>query len=300
MNFELERALTFDLQFFAGEDGVEPAPETDGTPAPEPGGSVQPQTDSEEYDFIDPSLVPDEVKNQDYFKGMKKAYTQKTQEIAEYKKACEQAGIDPKSAGQIINALASNPEKFLEMLAAERGLALTPKEKRELKKEIQDLTDGQEDEIGDEDEYEKQILKKAEERVAKKFQPLLNEYQESKKAEAKKFFSEVTTAIDQVLKDFPESGVTKDQLFAQAKANRIAPENMQLALAHALGPKKYQELLKKQALADIQKTAKENKGSVSPTLSGTAGTEAKILPEKPKSISDVTQMLKDRLSNRIK
>ena len=302
----MERAeLVFDLQFFGGE---EPGGEPEGTPVDAgPAANPDNQTvsqESEELDFIDPALVPDEVKQQEYFKGMKRAYTQKTQEIAEFRKACEAAGLPPQMAGHLLSYMMNDPQGFIKAFAAEHGIELTPKEEREMAKAMtQEIEDAvADDDLADlaGDEYAAKLLELAEKRVtqklAQKFAPIEKEFEAKRRAEAEKFLNEVNTAIDGVLKEYPNAGVTKQQLFEVAKRYQILPQDMEVALRFAVGPEKFKEMQKAKLLAEIQTTARENKQSVSPTLSNSAnGLPPKQAPEKPRTIAEVTQNILHRL-----
>lgn len=316
MEDKLERAgLVFDLQFFADGEApaAEPAPETTaGTPALESSGSTTAEAE-EEIDFIDPALVPKEVKEQDYFKGMKRAYTQKTQELAPFRKACEEVGLTPQQAAQILketNQLVATARS----LAQEKGgdaaieyIAETLGISRKKAEKVAEASgvDMEADPFAD-DEYaqtlrkkiKEEAVKEAEERLAKKYEPLMQRYQAEELAKAQQFKAEVDKAIDKVMNDFKgllPSNVTHEVLFKCAEANKVDPKMMEATLMLTLGPEKYNELIQNRILQRQKQTAKENKNSVGPTLSSAAGMTpqtAETVPDNFKAVAkDVWSMI---------
>lgn len=291
---ELERFGSFDLQLFADDDG-EPAPETTETPTEptEPTGD-EPTTDPEDESFIDESLIPDEMKQSAHFKGMKSAYTRKTQEIAEFKRACKDAGLSPQQAAVMLKRLQEDPHGLAELIR--------PKPKNQDKQEpAKDTSNDELDEFAD-DEYalkllevaEKRTLTKAEQKIVdavmKKLGPQLQTVESIQRREAMEFKKQVDDSIKKVLKDFPEAKLTHDQLFKVAAKHEIEPAAMENALAIALGPAKYRELIQKKALADASRKIQDNIDSVGPVMgSGDGSTDKAPFNGPPKSFDDATE-----------
>ena len=297
-NFNPEQAETLhlNLQFFAGEEGnggvIDSTPNTDTTVTtpPEQGSTVQ-----NEESFIDPDLLPEEVRNSPTYKGMQKAYTQKTQEIAEFRTALKEAGMSAQQAAAFIKSMNENPIEVMSKLSESFGYKLTKAEQQQLAKVQDDLQQAQDDlEVDPDDEYAQKLIAIAEKRAAKKFEPflskidpLLKQQEAQEKAETQKFFSSVDQAINKVLTDYPEAGLKRDRLFEVAKRYRLAPEEInEKALMLAVGHEKYTSLMQQKQLKAHGKNALENQQAVAPMVTGQPPNTA---PQKPKSFAEATK-----------
>jgi uncharacterized phage infection (PIP) family protein YhgE len=281
---DLERFTGIDLQFFAeGDSVVEPAPEPVETPTEptqpttptEPIGD-EPTTEPEDESFLDENLLTDEQKKDPIYKGYKGAYTKKTQEIAEFKNTCKDMGLTPQQAAILIRQLNDDPHGLAERIKPSKKNEPTPEPKPE-----------------ETDEYEEQLLAKAEQRLAKKYgldklKPIAETVEADRQEKAKQFLGEVNTAIEKVIKEFPDAKVTKKQLFEIAKSKEISPEDMETALVCAIGSKKYQEIITKKALAEQAKKIEENHNSVSPTVSNIDGVSPEPYNGRPRSFDEAT------------
>lgn len=289
---DLERFKGFDLQFFAPDDmGGEPAPEPTETPseldAPTDDTST---TDDEDESFMDENLLPDEVKQSNHFKGMKSAYTKKTQEIAEVKRVLKETGLTPQQAAAMLKRLQDDPHGLAEIIK--------PTKKDQVKPEP--VADPIDDEFAD-DEYalklleaaEKRTLTKGEQRiidkVMEKLSPQLKTVESIQKREMLEFKTQVDNSIAKVIKDYPEAKLSHKQLFQIAAKHQIEPADMENALSIALGPAKYKELIRKKALADASRRVQDNLDSVAPVISNSDGSPAAPHNGPPKSFDEATE-----------
>jgi hypothetical protein len=275
---DMERFKGFDLQFFAEEPAPEPV-EIPAEPAEEPVNEPEP-----EESFVDENLIPEDLKKSDAFKGMKGAYTKKTQEIAEFKTACKEAGLTPKQAANLLKEMQEDPHGLAERISPKQQKKTDP----EPEPEDEEL-----------DEYDEKIVSKAEKRAVAKakkeimeeLKPTLSTVEADRQEKAQRFLTEVDTSIDKVLKDYPDSKVTKKELFEIAKRNQILPGDMEAALVHAVGPAKYKELISKKALADQNKKIDENKKSVGPVMGGGDGVTPASYNEPAQNLNEVTERI---------
>lgn len=296
-NFNPEQAVPrLNLQFFTGEGeggAVDSTPNTDTTVSTTP--PEQGTTGQTEESFVDADLLSDELRNSPAYKGMQKAYTQKTQEIAEFRTALKDAGMSPQQAASFIRAMNENPVETMARLSESFGYKLTKAEQQQLAKAQDDLQQAQDDlEVDPDDEYAQKLIAIAEKRAAKKFEPLLSkidpllkQQEAQEKAETQKFFSSVDQAINKVLTDYPEAGLKKDQLFEVAKRYRLAPEEInEKALMLAVGHEKYVSLVQQKQLRTQGRNALENQQAVAPMVTGQPPNTA---PQKPKTFAEATK-----------
>jgi hypothetical protein len=289
---KLERfGLPLNLQFFNdGELETEVVDET-------PDAQLDDQTSEEETtgandeSFIDESLLTEEQKNSPEFKGYKSAYTRKTQEVAEFRKACDEIGLTPKRAAELLDKLQKDPEGLLNQLRPNRQ-AQTPKE------EIPEIDP--DEEMFEDDEYTQKLLSVAEKRAVTKakeeakkelikelgLDEIAAKHKDQERETATKFLNEVKASINKVISDFPDAGVKYDQLYDIAHAKQILPDEMESALLFAIGPKKYAELRDKKAVSNFLKKSKENTESVAPLISGKDGVKPEQLNERPKTFNE--------------
>jgi hypothetical protein len=293
-NSEQAEIRTLNLQFFAGEgDGIIDSTPTIDTVSTTP--SEQGVTDQTEESFVDADLLSDEIKNSSAFKGMQKAYTQKTQEIAEFRTALKDAGMSPQQAASFIKAMNENPVETMTRLSESFGYKLTKAEQQQIAQAQTEQTQTQDDlEVDPDDEYAQKLIQIAEKRALKKFEPLLSkidpllkQQEAHEKAEAQKFFAGVDQAISKVLADYPEAGLKKDQLFEVAKRYRLAPEEInEKALMLAVGHEKYVNLVQQKQLRTQGRNALENQQAVAPMVTGQPPNTA---PQKPKTFAEATK-----------
>jgi hypothetical protein len=284
------------LQLFASEGdlggdggGFESTPtftgdvSTDTTPSGEQGDTETTPTES----FVDEDLLSDEIKNSPAYKGMQKAYTQKTQELAEFRTALKEAGMSAKEAANFIKMMNDNPVETMSRLSENLGYKLTKGEQQQLDKAQTDLQKAQDEvDLDPDDEYAQQLLQVAEKRVMKRLEPLLQRTEAAQKEEANKFFGEVKTAIDKVLANYPESGLTKEQLFQAARKYQVMPNDMETALMLAVGREKYLGLVQQKQLKIKANTALENQDSVAPIVDGKP---AQAAPQRPKTFGEASK-----------
>jgi uncharacterized phage infection (PIP) family protein YhgE len=292
-----ETARRLNLQFFAGEgdgsgdigglDGLDDTLLDDG-PNPDPSPDDT-QPDETEESFIEEDLLPEELKNSKTYKGMQKKYNQSLQEIAPFRNVLKNTGLTADQAAGVLQMLNDDPVGFMERYAPQFGVKLTKTEQKQLEQEVkkvEEVSDG----LDPEDPYAQQLLEVAEKRLEakllKKFEPLMQRHEVSEKAEAAKFFRDVDTAIEKVIKDYPEAGLTRKQLYNVAQNYRLLPEKMEDALYLALGPQKYLEVMQQRQLRTKAKTAIENQTAVAPVVNGQP---ARTLPQRPRTFEEATK-----------
>lgn len=298
--FKEQANRVFDLQFFAEELDLEGEPEegsggggtgegSEGTPQSKEGTGGQPQEGGEPFtDKVDPSKLSPEL--QEYYKSMQADYTRKTQEIAPIRKLAKESGMTPE---QMVTAL-QHYQRLNQMTPQELFTALVQrvgvKEARQIVNRLagdEPPASGQpgpqqpENPFKD-DEYAAAIYNKAYEaakHAAK--QEALQEFTSrfGKDLEALKQFktqtettifrSEVDRAIDNILGQYKDSGITREQLFAIAARNGYSPTQMFNAWCDAMGgPEKVQEYFGKRYNAELRKKAEGNAGITKPLGGG--------------------------------
>jgi predicted metal-binding transcription factor (methanogenesis marker protein 9) len=307
----------FDLQFF-GADATDDSQKTDSTPNESNPSTVSNdqaimQSEETEESFIDPNLIPEELRTgqySKYYKGMSKAFTQKSQEIAEFKKVCKELGMTPQMAAKAlneVNQMVANVKSISESQGEEAAIDYLAKSLGITRKQAQKLTGGDQSQIEDpfaDDEYAKvlkqkikeEAIREAEERLAQKYDPILQKYQADEAERAKQFFEEINTSIKKVMDDFKgllPANVTQEVLFNCAKTNKIDPKQMEAALMMTLGPAEYNKLVERKTIQNLQKNALENKKAVGPVMSAASGNTPKTGDSAP---NDFGQAKKEILS----
>lgn len=218
---------------------------------------------------------------------MKQTYAQKNREIAEFRAALQDAGMSAKEAANFIKAMNDNPVETMSKLSESFGYKLTKTEQQQLDKAKTELQKAQDEvDLDPEDEYAQRLLQVAEKRVMKKLEPLIQRTEAVQKEEANKFFNEVKTSIDKVLADYPDSGLTREQLFQAARKYQVLPNEMETALMLAVGREKYLGLVQQKQLKAKANTALENRESVAPMVDGKPVRDA---PQRPKTFGEASK-----------
>lgn len=148
------------------------APEQDKDKA-EP-AQAEPTEDSEDL-FMDPNDLPPELKG--HFKRMQRAYTKRSQTLAEQRQKVE-----------AYDAFAANPTQTLQSLAAQYGYTLSSRD-------AQAVLEGNEDD-GIPETWD-DVYQRAEQRIMDKLKPVFSQLHEQRK-------SQIETTLDEAFPDWRE------------------------------------------------------------------------------------------------